>query len=164
MNIGKLSEYCVTPDSDWDVEYMIRESNVSNVIELLDKLLDRLDCSKVYPSGLRVMQTIDYPYKREITRFLFVLSTVDEDTRNVYMDKLFSRHEQNLNYESTNAPVWYDEKYKKARRSTTKRVTEGTKSSSAKLTKEQKANLSLKEKIKSMGITKLNLSIKVNKK
>lgn len=162
MESNLFDEYIVETDSDWNVDYMINEINANDITELLDKLIDRIDCTKVYPSGLRVMQTIGYPYKREITRYLFVLNNVeDEEVKQEYYQKLIDRHNANIEYEKDNAPVWYSKKYKLANeRKAKERTSKVTKSRAAKLTKEQKASLTLKEKIKSMGITKLNLTIK----
>lgn len=162
MESNLFDEYIVETDSDWNVDYMINEVNANDITELLDKLIDRIDCTKVYPSGLRVMQTIGYPYKREITRYLFVLNNVEnEEIKQEYYQKLIDRHNANIEYEKDNAPVWYSKKYKLANeRKVKERTSKVTKSRAAKLTKEQKASLTLKEKIKSMGITKLNLTIK----
>lgn len=162
MESNLFDEYMVETDSDWNVDYMINEINANDITELLDKLIDRIDCTKVYPSGLRVMQTIGYPYKREITRYLFVLNNIeDEEVKQEYYQKLIDRHNANIEYEKDNAPVWYSKKYKLANeRKAKERTSKVTKSRAAKLTKEQKASLTLKEKIKSIGITKLNLTIK----
>ena len=162
MESNLFDEYIVEADSDWNVDYMINEVNANDITELLDKLIDRIDCTKVYPSGLRVMQTIGYPYKREITRYLFILNNVEkEEIKQEYYQKLIDRHNANIEYEKDNAPVWYSKKYKLANeRKAKERTSKVTKSRAAKLTKEQKASLTLKEKIKSMGITKLNLTIK----
>lgn len=162
MESNLFDEYIVETDSDWNVDYMINEINANDITELLDKLIDRIDCTKVYPSGLRVMQTIGYPYKREITRYLFVLNNIeDEEVKQEYYQKLIDRHNANIEYEKDNAPVWYSKKYKLANeRKAKERTSKVTKGRAAKLTKEQKASLTLKEKIKSMGITKLNLTIK----
>ena len=111
MESNLFDEYIVETDSDWNVDYMINEVNANDITELLDKLIDRIDCTKVYPSGLRVMQTIGYPYKREITRYLFVLNNVeDEEVKQEYYQKLIDRHNANIEYEKDNAPIWYSKK------------------------------------------------------
>lgn len=162
MENNLFEEYLIEYDKDWSVEFMMDEVNVQNITELLDKMLDRLDCTKKYPSGLRVMQTIGFPYKWEITKYFFVLDNVEEDNiKEDYYQKLVDRHNSNLEFEADNPPVWYSKKYKLANeRKAKERTSKVTKSRAAKLTKEQKASLTLKEKIKSMGITKLNLTIK----
>ena len=140
MESNLFDEYIVETDSDWNVDYMINEINANDITELLDKLIDRIDCTKVYPSGLRVMQTIGYPYKREITRYLFVLNNIeDEEVKQEYYQKLIDRHNANIEYEKDNAPVWYSKKYKLANeRKAKERTSKVTKSRAAKLTKEQK--------------------------
>jgi hypothetical protein len=162
MENNQFEEYLIEYDEDWSIDFMMSEIYTQNITDLLDNILNRLDCTKKYPSGIRVMQTIGYPYKREITRFFFVLENVEEDNiKEDYYQKLVDRHNSNLEFEADNPPIWYSKKYKLANeRKAKERTSKVTKSRAAKLTKEQKASLTLKEKIKSMGITKLNLTIK----
>lgn len=162
MENNQFEEYLIEYDEDWSIDFMMSEIYTKSITELLDNILNRLDCTKKYPSGIRVMQTIGYPYKREITRFFFVLDNVEEDNiKEDYYQKLVDRHNSNLEFEADNPPIWYSKKYKlENERKAKERTSKVTKSRAAKLTKEQKASLTLKEKIKSMGITKLNLTIK----
>ena len=118
MESNLFDDYIVEVDSDWNVDYMINEVNANDITELLDKLIDRIDCTKVYPSGLRVMQTIGYPYKREITSYIYVVTKEgneqeDTDFIKYWINKLIERHQANLEYEKENPPVWYDGKPKK---------------------------------------------------
>lgn len=89
----------------------------------LNQQLIYLDCSRVI-NGLRMMQTIGYPYKREITSYLYALKKYYEDRdcpldineQEEYqhdIDKLIERHQANLEYEKENPPIWYDGKPKK---------------------------------------------------
>ena len=56
------------------------------------------------------MQTIGYPYQREISSYLYALETVagnDFDFDEEWINKLLKRHQANLEYEKENLPVWY---------------------------------------------------------
>lgn len=81
----------------------------------LNQQLIYLDCSRII-NGMRMMQTIGYPYKREISSYLYALDNSElEDERDIsiWKDKLVERHLINLEYEKENPPVWYDGKPKK---------------------------------------------------
>ena len=57
-----------------------------------------------------MMQTIGYPYQREISSYLYALETVagnDFDFDEEWINKLLERHQANLEYEKENPPVWY---------------------------------------------------------
>ena len=55
------------------------------------------------------MQTIGYPYKREISRYLYLVNMIeDEDKRNTYINNLLELHIKNLEYEKENPPIIYD--------------------------------------------------------
>jgi len=65
---------------------------------------------------MRMMQTIGYPYKREICSYIYALETVtgnDFDFDKEWINKLIKRHQANLEYEKENPPIWYDGKPKK---------------------------------------------------
>jgi hypothetical protein len=59
---------------------------------------------------MRMMQTIGYPYQREVSSYLYALETVagiDFDFDKKWIDKLLERHQANLEYEKENPPIWY---------------------------------------------------------
>lgn len=88
----------------------------------LNQQLIYLDCSRIL-QGMRMMQTIGYPYQKEISSYIYVLKNwsssincPEDYTKNpdeYWIDKLIERHQANLEYEKENPPVWYDGKPKK---------------------------------------------------
>jgi hypothetical protein len=75
----------------------------------LNQQLVYLDCSRII-QGMRMMQTIGYPYQREISSYLYALETVagnDFDFDKEWINKLLERHQANLEYEKENPPIWY---------------------------------------------------------
>lgn len=70
---------------------------------------NKLDCSRVYNSGLRVMQTIGYPYRHMLTEFVYLIATYveDEKVQEEWFTKLIQRHNDNIEYEKVNPPTWY---------------------------------------------------------
>ena len=89
----------------------------------LSQQLIYLDCSRIV-KGMRMMQTVGYPYKREISSYFYALdkfigsneySNPDNDEIYEYhLNKLIELHKANLEYEKENPPIIYDElKHKK---------------------------------------------------
>lgn len=103
----KLSNYIITLD---DVDRRIIDNRVAErgIENYLSQQLVYLDCSRVI-NDMRMMQTIGYPYQREISSYLYALSGLAEDPEyeQVWLTKLLERHQANLEYEKENPPVWY---------------------------------------------------------
>ena len=114
MNIGIINDYLLELD-DFDKSVIKQRLERESYEEFLNKQLLYLDCSRIYPSGLRAMQTIGFPYMHEMSIYTYVLSMLDdEELRNLYTEKLITTHNNNINYEKENPPVWYDSKKKNA--------------------------------------------------
>lgn len=76
----------------------------------LSQQLIYLDCSRII-KGMRMMQTIGYPYTRELAFYFYALDKAKEDRDetfiNEWADKLVNLHKANLEYEKDNPPIWY---------------------------------------------------------
>lgn len=84
----------------------------------LKSLLKDLDCTKIYNNGQRPMQTINYGYRADIAGFIYIYNKLIEKEPNCdinYIDKLVNRHEQNINFEKTNPPIYYTSKQTRSR-------------------------------------------------
>lgn len=115
MNIKEIDKEYHT-DLDAIDKSMIDKNVAEKGIEnYLNQQLIYLDCSRI-KDGMRMMQTIGYPYKREITSYLYALEEFqdDPDYCKYWIDKLLECHKANLEYEKENPPVWYDGKPKKS--------------------------------------------------
>ena len=83
--------------------------------QVLDKILDELDCTKVTSIG-RVIQTINYRYKFLIEAFNKILNMaidsnyITSEQCNLYRGKLEQRHIANLEFEKDNPPIIYTKK------------------------------------------------------
>jgi hypothetical protein len=94
------------------IDKNVAEKGIENY---LSQQLIYLDCSRI-KDGMRMMQTIGYPYKREISSYFYALETYlkeDEGKYDYYCVILADRHLANIKYEKENPPVWYDGKPKK---------------------------------------------------
>ena len=104
-----------------DVDREMIDKNVADkgIEEYLNQQLIYLDCSRVL-QGMRMMQTIGYPYKREISSYIYALEELlpkdeeEKDNRGFWITRLLARHQANIEYEKENPPVWYDGKPKKS--------------------------------------------------
>lgn len=116
MVLEELNEYITILDNS-DHNLIDRDVAEKGIEKYLSQQLIYLDCSRVI-NGMRMMQTIGYPYQREITKYLYALenqvnfltvedSDVSKFNKQEWIDKLLKRHQANLEYEKENPPIWY---------------------------------------------------------
>lgn len=110
--LKELEEYiCILDDNDHRmIDNNIAEKGIDNY---LSQQLIYLDCSRIYKDGSRAMQTIGYPYQREISSYLYALDKAmwldgyQDIHKKEWTDKLLDIHKANLEYEKDNPPIWY---------------------------------------------------------
>ena len=123
MNIEDIIKTYHTDLDNCDRAMIDKRVEEKGIGEYLNQQLVYLDCTRVI-DGMRMMQTIGYPYKREITSYMYALKKyyenrdcpldINEQEEYQYdIDRLIERHQANLEYEKENPPVWYDGKTKK---------------------------------------------------
>ena len=108
MEYTELRDYITSLD-DSDHKMIDQRVAEKGIEGYLNQQLVYLDCSRII-QGMRMMQTIGYPYQREISSYLYALETVagnDFDFDKEWIDKLLERHQANLEYEKENPPIWY---------------------------------------------------------
>ena len=115
MEYTELRNYITSLD-DSDHKMIDQRVAEKGIEGYLNQQLVYLDCSRII-QGMRMMQTIGYPYQREISSYLYALenwsSTVtcpddyDKNPDEYWIDKLLERHKANLEYEKENPPIWY---------------------------------------------------------
>ena len=173
----KFKDYIVSLDK-YDTDMIDKRVAEKGIEEYLSQQLVYLDCSRLYKDGSRAMQTIGYPYQKEISSYLYALKKYYEDRdcpldineQEEYqhdIDRLLERHNANIEYEKENPPVWYGgkkakEKWLKDHNATKlprrKKVSEGTIPGMGK-------ELSASERLKRLSAEFGNLTfkLKVNK-
>ena len=112
MNIKEIAkEYHTDLDA---IDKSMIDKNVAEkgIGNYLSQQLIYLDCSRVL-QGMRMMQTIGYPYQREVSSYLYAVE-MHAVHKHIWEEKLLERHQANLEYEKENPPVWYDGKPKKS--------------------------------------------------
>lgn len=105
--VSELNNYICDLD-DKDKQIINNRVAEKGIEGYLTQQLVYLDCSRII-NNMRMMQTIGYPYQREITSYLYALSGIAEDPEyeQIWLNKLFDRHNANLEYEKSNPPIWY---------------------------------------------------------
>ena len=82
----------------------------------LDYQFRRLNCTNVYPNGMRAIQTIDHSDRVNITETVYLIQKyVEECERDKYFIKLLTLHQNNLEYEKQNPPIIYKQKITKSK-------------------------------------------------
>ena len=162
MDYTKLRNYITSLD-DSDRKIIDKKVAEKGIEEYLNQQLIYLDCSRII-KGMRIMQTIGYPYQREISSYLYALETVagnDFDFDEEWINKLLERHQANLEYEKENPPIWYGGKKAKdkwdkehGKHPRRKKVVEGTIPGMGK-------EISNKERLKKLSAQFGNLTFKI---
>ena len=162
MELTELRNYITSLD-DSDHKIIDKKVAEKGIEEYLNQQLIYLDCSRII-KGMRMMQTIGYPYQREISSYLYALETVagnDFDFDEEWINKLLERHQANLEYEKENPPVWYGGKKAKdkwdkehGKHPRRKKVVEGTIPGMGK-------EISNKERLKKLSAQFGNLTFKI---
>ncbi len=90
--------------------------------ELLDKHIHYMDCTRTMPNGMRIIQTINEPYKWELARCVYLVNWLKDKNEELWkqsFDKIVKRHEDNIEFEKTTPPIIYDKL--KIKKSTTRK-------------------------------------------
>lgn len=158
VDISPLNDYI--DKSDTFISNFV-DSEIKNVG--LDCYLDyqfrRLNCTNVYPNGMRAIQTIDRSYRVNITETVYLIQKyVEECKHDEYFIKLLTLHQNNLEYEKQNPPIIYKQKITKSK---TKVKNDDIIEDKPKHTK--KKNTTTKEKVPKQSAAERKLAAKVAK-
>lgn len=125
----------------------------------LDYQFRRLNCTNIYPNGMRAIQTIDHSYRVNITETVYLIQNyVEECKRDEYLIKLLMLHQNNLEYEKQNPPIVYKQTITKSRTKTkSNNVTEDKPKST------RKKSTATKEKVPKQSAAERKLAAKVAK-
>ena len=158
MELTELRNYITSLD-DSDHKMIDKRVAEKGIEEYLNQQLIYLDCSRII-KGMRMMQTIGYPYQREVSSYLYAVE-MHAIHKHIWETKLLERHQANLEYEKENLPVWYGGKKAKdkwdkehGKHPRRKKVVEGTIPGMGK-------EISNKERLKKLSAQFGNLTFKI---
>lgn len=107
IDLSSIQKYIDEPDS-FMISFILHEIKNVGFYSFLEHNFHSLDCTRICKDGLRPMQTIGYPYRHTITKIVFTIKNyVEEDKQDEYFERLLKLHNDNLEYEQTNPPIWY---------------------------------------------------------
>lgn len=161
VNIDILNPYLLElKDEDFS---LVRERyNRLGKEKAFEKHLQFMNCTRYFTnSNLRIIQTIGYPYKKEITDIIwFVNNFIEEQDKDYYFNKILEQHNENVKFEIDNPPIWYDgkEKRSKSQNSKSTKRTNNNKQNVIKDTKETLTEKRLKQKVVKLNM--LNVKLK----
>ena len=158
VDISPLNNYI--DKSDTFISNFV-DSEIKNVG--LDCYLDyqfrRLNCTNIYPNGMRAIQTIDHSYRVNITETVYLIQKyVEEYERDKYFIKLLTLHQNNLENKKQNPPIIYKQKITKNK---TKIKNDDIIEDKPKCTR--KKNTTIKEKVPKQSAAERKLAAKVAK-
>lgn len=100
-----MTDYIVPLDKH-DIHVLEAAVFTNGVTGTLDKYLEYLDCTRTFPSGIRIIQTIGLPYRHLVSMFLNLIDRLEDDAlKNKYKELLEDRHHKNLEFEKEHPPV-----------------------------------------------------------
>ena len=109
MILKTFKDYLIDLDKS-DINILNQKVVEKGVEGYLSLLLVYLDCSRIV-NNMRMMQTIGYPYRVYISRYVYILDNIlNKDSYNEYVNKLISLHSKNLEYEKEHDTIIYDKK------------------------------------------------------
>lgn len=117
MIVPKDLENYVTELDNFDINMINNNIAEKGIKNFISQQLVYLDCSRII-NGMRMMQTIGFTYKLELTKYLYALDKVEDKNQiSDYKDKLLALHVLNLAYEKDNPPIIYDKPIKEKSKS-----------------------------------------------
>lgn len=162
IDLSPIQQYIIKPNA-FMIEFVPHEIESVGLNRFLEYSLESLDCTRVWPNGMRPMQTIGYTYIHEVTQFIHTVKTYVKDSeQDDWFNRLLKQHNINVEYEKTNPPVWYgDKKSKDKFNKEVKNKTKVKHNNNVKQTDTSK-KLSVAERKLAAKVAKLNsLSIKI---
>lgn len=108
LDITPIKQYLEEPTTFIE-SFVKNEIEHIGLDEYITDCLERLDCTRETVNGFRPMQTIGYPYMRELTELFYAIDNfIDtEENKDVIIAKVLKQHQLNLEFEAINPPVWY---------------------------------------------------------
>lgn len=160
MTINNFKKYIITLEkSDIDIiNTTIAEKGIEG---FFSRQLVYLDCSHIIKE-VRITQTTSFKYRVDISRYLHVINSIkNTEQYDIWLNKLITLHNNNLEYEKENPPIIYDKPAKKAVSKINKNPARRDKV--AKNTSNENVTVSESLKSKLVGCVNVKFNIKLKK-
>ena len=160
MTTNRFKKYIITLEkSDIDIiNTTIAEKGIEG---FFSQQLVYLDCSRIVKE-VRITQTASFKYRVDISRYLHVINSIkNTEQYDIWLNKLITLHNNNLEYEKENPPIIYDKPAKKAVTKINKNPARRDKV--AKNTSNENITVSESLKSKLVGCVNVKFNIKLKK-
>lgn len=157
VDLTELDYYIERPDAFMQ-DYIPHEINRLGLDVFLDYSIGALQANKVWPDGLRPIQTTSYIYVRAVTEIVHTIKTyvTDLSEQDKWYNKLLEQHRFNLEYEKDNPPVDYDKDKKENKTKSTKPKRTTTDKKSKKDNKPSAAEIKLMNRVAKLSSLSIN--------
>lgn len=117
------SKYILKPDIRHQIDLKQRLDKYG-IEYCFDDIYPWLDCTKIIDAkkGWRKNQTINIYYRIKLGEILYILQIYEGDDKELYLNKIEERHNNNLKFEEINPPIDYDKRSNYGKRKSTNKV------------------------------------------
>lgn len=113
MTINNFKKYIITLEKS-DIDIINTTITEKGIEGFFSQQLVYLDCSRIVKE-IRITQTTSFKYRVDISRYLHVINSIkNTEQYDIWLNKLITLHNNNLEYEKENPPIIYDKPAKKA--------------------------------------------------
>ena len=159
MTFKEIAKKYHTSLDNIDINSINKQVVEKGIDKFLSQQLIYCDCSRVV-NGLRLIQTVGYPYTREISIYTYAVSLIDDyNKKKHYEDKLVELHKSSKEYEKTTT-IWYKDKKQKENKHPRRKGCDNKTTNSS--TKKPTAKESLNSKLINYANVKFKIKIKPN--
>ena len=160
MTTNNFKKYIITLEKS-DIDIINTTIAEKGIEEFFSQQLVYLDCSRIVKE-VRITQTTSFKYKVDISRYLHVINSIkNTEQYDIWLNKLITLHNNNLEYEKENPPIIYDKPAKKAVTKINKNLARRDKV--AKNTSNENITVSESLKSKLVGCVNVKFNIKLKK-
>lgn len=160
MTINNFKKYIITLEKS-DIDIINKTIAEKGIEGFFSQQLVYLDCSRIVKE-VRITQTTSFKYRVDISRYLHVINSIkNTEQYDIWLNKLITLHNNNLEYEKENPPIIYDKPAKKAVTKINKNPARRDKV--AKNTSNENITVSESLKSKLVGCVNVKFNIKLKK-
>ena len=160
MTINNFKKYIITLEKS-DIDIINTTIAKKGIEGFFSQQLVYLDCSRIVKE-VRITQTTSFKYRVDISRYLHVINSIkNTEQYDIWLNKLITLHNNNLEYEKENPPIIYDKPAKKAVTKINKNPARREKV--AKNTSNENITVSESLKSKLVGCVNVKFNIKLKK-
>ena len=160
MTTNRFKKYIITLEKN-DIDIINTTIAEKGIEGFFSQQLVYLDCYRIVKE-VRITQTTSFKYRVDISRYLHVINSIkNTEQYDIWLNKLITLHNNNLEYEKENPPIIYDKPAKKAVTKINKNPARRDKV--AKNTSNENITVSESLKSKLVGCVNVKFNIKLKK-